>query len=133
MTCSQTYYLLDGQVLVLNRWPRTVTSQKGKAPPKRLLQLTDQEVEVEPIAGLPDCWRETGLQGKPPAPEDMITGWETPLAVIDLPLAVIDLPLESAIRKGKWLVDTIIGLLWIVRAFDTLPIWKLAPENSECL
>lgn len=127
MILAQTYYFLDGQVLQIGQWPRTVTSRKPDVPPKHIFRhpFTERQIEVEPIAGLPDCWRELGLQGNPPAPNDLIVNEE-------IPLHVIDLPLESAMQKGKWLVETINGLIWIIRAFDTLPIWKLASENASC-
>ena len=129
MIHSQTYFLLDGQVLTLRQWPTTTAPRKlTDGPPKHILRLPFEEesvVEVEPIPGLPDSWRQLGIQGAPPRPNDSILEWE-------IPLRVIDLPLESAIQRGRWLVQTIIGLLWIVRAFDTLPIWKLAPEHSTC-
>lgn len=127
MIHNQTYYFLDGQVLEVHQWPRTITSRKPKVSPKHIFchPFTLDAIEVEPIAGLPDSWRELGLQGSPPVPGDTIVDWE-------ITLNVIDLPLESAMQRGKWLVDTIIGLLWITRAFDTLPIWKLAPEHSTC-
>ncbi len=125
----QTYCFQDGRILQIGQRPRTITSRKPDVPPKHILRNPEAkegespDIEVEPIAGLADSWREVGLQGRPPAPNDMIVGYETALKVIDLPL-------ESAMQRGKWLVDTLIGLIWIVRAFGTVPIWKPAPEHT---
>lgn len=123
----QSYYLKDGRTVEYRARPRIVTVEdsKGKKESKHSVSIDGAPpIFVLPVKGVPDAWMEEGYVARPPRAGDRC------ITSVGEEIIQDDQPLESAIRRGVYLVNLPAGFKWVTRSW-AIPYWVTAPHVAH--